>query len=77
MVRREADLRAYCGDLGWWRQDWDTAETGLHRRTWLFSVLTAPHAPVFLDLAADIDLATSALTPKHYRSLEAAVGSRA
>lgn len=45
----------------------------MHRRSWLFSVLTAAHTPVVLDLAADIDVATSALTPKHYRSLEAAV----
>jgi len=73
VVRREADFRAYRGDLGWWRQDWDTVETDLHRRSWLFSVLTAAHTPVVLDLAADIDVATSALTPKHYRSLEAAV----
>ena len=73
LVRREIDLRAHRGDADWWRNDRKAATTDLDLRTWLFSILTTARAQVVVGCAVEIDAVAGALTPKHFRSLEAAL----
>ena len=40
---------------------------------WLFSILTTAHLAVVLECADQIDAATAALAPRHYRAMEAAL----
>ncbi len=66
----EVQVRAHRSDSDWWRSQWQATDTDLDRRTWLFSILTAAHLAVVLELAAEIDAATAALSPRHYRAME-------
>lgn len=69
----EADRRTHRGDPDWWGQAWGATLTPLDRRCWLFSMITTAHTKVVTSLAADVDVAAAELTPRGFRSLEAAV----
>lgn len=73
IIQDEADRRAYRADLDWWRQAWTTARTPLDRRCWLFSTITMAQTKVVIGLAAEIDATAAELTPRQFRSIEAAV----
>lgn len=73
--RAESDYRANRGDSGWWRQASAAAITSLDRRAWLFAVITTAQTAVVTGLSKEIDAAVSELSPRHYRSMEAAVAA--
>jgi hypothetical protein len=75
VLQQEAGRRANRANPEWWRHDWETIETPLARRCWLFSIVTVPQTRVVVELAAEIDAATAELAPRHFRSLEAAVAT--
>lgn len=70
-IRREEQVRAHRSDPSWWRSQAQGATSQLDRRMWLFSILTTAHLAVVLECAAEIDAATFALAPRHYRAMEA------
>jgi hypothetical protein len=73
LLRSEAAMRSSRRDADWWRQQWSAAACDLERRTWLFRALTAAQTQVVIHLAPEIDKAVEALTPNHFRAMEAAV----
>jgi hypothetical protein len=74
-LQREEELRTHRSDPDWWRSQWQAASGELDRRSWLFSMLTAAHLSVVLQLAAEVNAAASALTPRHYRAMESALAA--
>jgi hypothetical protein len=74
-LQREHELRTHRSDPDWWRSQWQAAREETDRRSWLFSMLTAAHLPVVLQLAAEVNEATSALSPRHYRAMESALAA--
>ena len=74
-VLHEEQVRAHRSDPAWWRSEWEAATSELDRRMWLFSILTSAHLAVALQHATEIDEATAALAPRHYRAMEAAVAA--
>jgi hypothetical protein len=73
LLRGEAEMRGNRKDTDWWRQQWRAATSEFEKRFWLFRVLAAAQTKVVIDLGAEIDQAVGALSPKHYRAMEAAV----
>lgn len=72
-ICREEQVRAHRSDSFWWRSQAQGATGQLDRRMWLFSILTTAHLAVVLECADQIDAATAALAPRHYRAMEAAL----
>jgi len=74
-LQREEQLRAHHSDADWWRSQWQVAGEELDQRSWLFSMLTAARLSVVLQLADEINEASSTLTPRHYRAMESAIAA--
>lgn len=75
VIQREQQVRAHRSDVSWWRSEAQAATSPLDRRMWLFSILTTAHLAVVLECAAEIDAASAALAPRHYRAMEAAIAA--
>jgi hypothetical protein len=70
VIQREEHVRAHRSDASWWRSEAQVVTSQLDRRMWLFSILTTAHLGVVLECAAEIDAASAALAPRHYRAME-------
>ncbi len=74
-LSREMRAREHRSDADWWRSQGECANGVLDRRVWLLSVLTIVRLPVIVQLSTEIDVASAALVPKHYRAMEQAIAS--
>lgn len=69
----EAEARQHRGDSDWWCGALRAVTTDLEGRHWAFSLVTAAHASVLVDLQTEVNTLVDRLSPKHYAALRAAV----
>jgi hypothetical protein len=69
----EAEARQHRGDGDWWRGSLHAAVTDLDRRHWAFSLVTAAHTSVVVNLQSELNTLVDELSPKHYAALRASL----
>ncbi|MCU1615784.1 MAG: ATP-binding protein [Frankiales bacterium] len=72
-VSSEAGVREHRGDTEWWRNALRAAPNNLAQRHWTFSLVTAAHTSVLVELQTELNTLVDALSPKHYAVLRAGV----
>ncbi len=72
-INLEAEARQHRGDRDRWCAALQAVTTDLDGRHWAFSLVTAAHASVVVDLQTELNTLVDGLTPKHYAVLRAAV----